>query len=350
MDMYAPDPSGQTANLNPNPVTPKDASMLDPKNPSVVKVTLAGCGGCGINLVRPHKSSNLLYSAKYFDTSMTNSRSGEQVYVVTNGSGSGGHRAENAREIESALPRISDEDLGKADVAVVFFSASGGSGAVLGSLMLREYARRGVRVIAVVVTDSSYAVGASNTLKTLKTLTAVAKANGIYLPLILLSNDNSSGRRGVDEACAQTISNLIDMLAQPVFEVDRNDRLNWINPTKVVQTEPGIRLMSFVTDQPQNYPDAVLGADSQEMVDALLILQNQLDEQTREPLTLPPARLKKTGFYVEKHRRIIGKVSSDISAVEAVIDRIDHMKNLDQSQKHQSISRLADSSNEEVYL
>lgn len=124
MDLTAPEPTGKDVPVH---VTPeREKPTFDTTNPSAVSVTIAGCGGCGINLSRPFKKSDKLANVLYFDTSMTNTRNGESAFIVTNGSGSGSNRAENAHDIERVIPQISDEDIGKADVAIVMFSLSGG--------------------------------------------------------------------------------------------------------------------------------------------------------------------------------------------------------------------------------
>jgi hypothetical protein len=275
----------------------------------------------------------------YFDTSKTNMREGETCHIVTGGSGSGSNRAEHAVNIERAIPQLSDEDLGVGDVAIVMFSLGGGSGSVISAYLIKEYAKRGIRVIAVAVADTSSSVSARNTLNTLKTLTAVSKKNGIYLPLILVTNDEGS-RREVDHTVVKLVTDALDLLVTPVYEVDRTDRLNWINPTKVVDSPPGIKIMSFISNNEIENKKIVIGAESTEMLDSLLILQSE-DEDARDNVGRIPTRSKKVGFYAEKeHRRIIGRVSSDISAVENIITYVDKMQGIDKAQKHSTLDRL----------
>lgn len=353
MDVTAPEPTGNSQPTTPpkvmDPVIPqKGETMLDPKNPSAVTVTVAGCGGCGINLARPFVGNKQLLHTLYFDTSMTNTRSGEKCNIITNGSGSGSNRAENARAIESSVPQIPDDELAIADVAIVKFSLAGGSGSVIGPLLIREYHRRGVRVIGVAVADTSSAVGATNTLNSLKTLTSIAKNNEIYLPLIILSNDQSRGRGGVDELEKALTTELVDILTRSVYEVDRNDRLNWVNPTKIVAAKPGLKLISFESGDQKLDPKMVLGTESTEMVDSLLILRNA--DAPEGGSSLPPSRLKKTGFYYEPHRQIVGRISSDVTSIDKIIDMVEKSSNQDKAQKHQTISRLDTEGEDDLVL
>ena len=281
---------------------------------------------------------------------MTNTRYGETANVLTSGSGSGSNRAENAKSIERTIPQLSEEDLGLGDVAIVICSLSGGSGSVISPLLIREYARRGVRVVGVAVADTSYSVGAKNTLNTLKTLTSVCKNNDLYLPLILVSNDHASTRKAVDECVVALVSDLIDLLTKPVYEVDRNDRLNWLNPSKVVSTSSGIKLMSLISEKKTIDAKIVLGTESEEMVDSLLILQSAPDEAVMAKAKLTPARLKKMGFYNEAYSQIVGKVTSDVTPIENIINQVERAQQADASQKHASVDRLSSDGDDDLVL
>ena len=132
MDLTAPTPSTPSERpvkkTTPAPVstTEENTTMSVSENYSAVSVTIAGCGGAGLNLARAWKPSKQADNVLYFDTSMTNSRHGEDVYVIGEGNGSGSRRAENARDIERLIPQITDKELGLTDVAIVMFSLGGG--------------------------------------------------------------------------------------------------------------------------------------------------------------------------------------------------------------------------------
>jgi hypothetical protein len=218
----------------------------------------------------------------------------------------------------------------------------------LNPLLIREYAKRGTRVISVVVADTSSAVEAKNTLNTLKTINNIAKNNTLYVPMIALSNDLASGRKEVDDAAFMSICHLVELLTADVFEVDRNDRLNWLNPTKVIQTQPGIKLMTFSSEKNKVNDKVVLGYGSSEMVDSLLVLQSQ--ELTTAP-TLMPTRLKKTGFYVDEGQPVlIGMISSDASSIDRIIDSVEQTQHAEKAQKHAKLDRLHSDDDDDLIL
>jgi hypothetical protein len=349
VDNLAPEPMSPTTNI-----VPINSAEANPNisNPSVTKVTIAACGGCGMNLGRIFAGERDSVTLLNFDTSTTNGRKGEQIYVFGEGAGSGSLRSENAREIERKITSLSKEEMGgDGDVAVVIYSLAGGSGSVIGPLLTREYARQfNMRVICVVVADSSSATGAKNTLNTLKTLTQISTNMDLYIPLIMLSNDQPGGRSAADREATTILTDLIDLLTTPVYEVDRNDRMNWVNPSKVVNTKPGLKLMHLVSDNSSTDASVVVGVDSDEMVDSLLITQTP-DEESLHGVVLPPARLKKVGFYGKPNRAIAGKVTSDIKAIDKIIDQVDRMQQIDKSQRTEQLGRLtANSGGDDLIL
>lgn len=355
MDLEAPVPQRNADKKSTAPAVQEDIEMPDVDNPSVVKVIVVGSGGAGINLARSFLTDPRLTKTLYFDTSMTNTRRGEDVHIFANGSGSGSHRAENAALIEREVTQLSDEELGITDsdhnVAIVISSLGGGSGSVINPLLLRDYVRRGIRVIGVFVADTSSSVTAKNNHKTLQTLTSICKNNNIYLPCIMATNDHADSRTQINEAITLMVSDLIDLLTQPVYEVDRNDRLNWVNPTKIVDSSPGIKFISITSSHKFDNPKIILGAQSKEMVDSMLILQSQDNDAIDRKSDLPPARLKKTGFFYDKHQKmIVGKISSDITDINPIIDFVEKMGNQDRAQKHQTVSRLESNSSDDMIL
>lgn len=342
MDITAPEPSSRQVLMGQENLKEVESVF---ENNSGVSVTIVGAGGAGINLARCFKDK---VNTLFFDTSSTNIRNGEKVNILANGSGSGSNRAENARELEGAIPRLNDTELGLADVVIVMFSLAGGSGSTAGPLLIREYANRGAKVVGVAIADTSSSIGAKNTNNTLKTLSAISKHNDIYLPMIIGSNDQAQTRGEVDKTIVTLVTALVGILTKPVYEVDRNDRLNWLNPKKVVDTTAGIKMITFDCEGMQVNTKIILGADSTEMVDSLLILQNTADDVLKSPL--PLARLKKTGFYINEFINIIGKVSSDISSVNLIISQIDKMFDVTKSQKHSTIDRLDVSGDDQLIL
>ena len=224
--------------------------------PPVPKVRIFACGGCGTNLVsRVEGGLASLADVKYFDTSLAN-RLGNNIdpdrfTVLAGGYGSGGERIANFEKIRQALTDLSDDEIGFADIniAVVTFSAAGGSGSVIGPLLVNDLQRRAklrrqeIRVIAVVVGDSQSLTSANNTKRTLQTLRSLAEdsESGFYLPTMVFTN--KVGRNRVDTTLKYRLNALIEVLTLPVLEVDFADRMNAIGPARLINSASGVRLM-----------------------------------------------------------------------------------------------------------
>lgn len=343
----APTPSDTTSIRTAESLTTAP-EPVDQTSTSGVSITLVGAGGAGANLVRPFVNDHRINKLYRFDTSLTNVKGDEKVNILTNGSGSGSNRAENAADIQREIDKLSDKHLGVNDVAIVVFSLGGGSGSVVGPLLLREYCRKGVRPIAVLIADTTSAVSAKNTLNTLKTITAIANNNGLYIPVLLFTNDNVNRRGAVDELVLTHVSTLIALLTSPTYEVDRNDRLNWINSSKVSNASSGVKIIKLSTEGLKTNPEIVLGAESTEMVDSLLILLKNADEAIDTPL--PPSRLKKTGFFTKDFPQIVGSVSSDISDIDKIIDRVEKMQHTESAHTQKNVDRLKSSGSDDLIL
>lgn len=337
MDIKAHVPTERAPSV-PTPAM-QDTHMSQDAVPVKATIEIIGCGGAGINLARQFAKATLIENVRFFDTSTANIREGEYVWNFSDGSGSGGDRRENAREIEKQVPTIPAEHLGEADVVILVFSTAGGSGSVIGPIMAREYARLGRRVICAIIADTSSAKYADNTEATLKTLSAIADNNGIFLPLIVASNDLAPNRAEVDKSLTSSISKTIALIGAPVYEVDRNDRLNWIDPSKLVRTQPGIKLLTIAVEETGINPAVMFGYKSTDMVDSLLVLTQSPEDVLNG---LPAARQKKVGFYISPNSvRVTGQISSDISEINGIIDAIENVQTQDKAQKTVKLDRLA---------
>ena len=220
-------------NIIPEVITPPSTT------PSV---NVFGCGGAGINLLRSVtaylSTRNTKY--RYIDTSYANIHPGEEIIVIQ-GEGSGLVRSHNATPILQKLTKLTDEELNLSDINIVLFSMSGGSGSVVAPLLIRELHRRGKLVIAMTVTSSQSQKHTENTLKTLKSLENDAASYNIYLPICIFNNRFGQGL--VDKVFAHKLERLVDLLTLPTAELDKTDRLHWLNAQKTIGAAPGLRLL-----------------------------------------------------------------------------------------------------------
>jgi len=312
-----------------------------------ITILLAACGGCGINLAGRFSNIKENLIIKELDTSRGNSKFNDKLIIVGDGHGSGSNRAMHARDIESAIPQIDHLFAEKPDVVIVPFSLSGGSGNVIATYLIKEAARQKIIPIAIAIVDTSSSIEAKNTYNALKTLSAVAKQAEIGLPMLIASNDLGT-RATVDDAIINNVGAIVKILRRNVTEVDKRDRLNWIDPHKLVGTAPGLKIMSFTSDNSLGDSSVLIGAESKEMNDSVLVVQRQ--EDFAKDHVLPLTRLKKIGVLQSDGSRLVGRVSSDISQINLIIDNAEQMANTTKAQKHETIDRLGGDTNGDIFF
>ena len=265
-------------------------NVVVPTN-TIPSVTVIGCGGCGINMVR-RSLGNLRACAKYryIDTSYSNVQSGEEVIVV-DGEGSGGVRAELAAKILKKVAAISSEDIHLADINIVVFSMSGGSGSVLAPLLIREIKRRGKLVVAMAVASSESLGHTDNLHKTLQSLENDATKFDICLPISIFDNA-VSGKTAVDMLMPTKLNELVDILTLPTIELDKTDRLHWINVQKTIGAPAGLKIL-WTGGEHNDVELSVLDPDF--ICDSVISIRSA----TRSKPSVPKARTLYEGMFVD---------------------------------------------------
>ena len=218
-------------------------SVVNKINTTAPSVSVLACGGCGINLLRlgykdlVHQVSDV----RRYDTSTANLRDGEEYIPVANGDGSGKVRAEHAGEVPKVLAALSDGEIGLCDINIVLFSLAGGSGSVIGPLLIKDIERRGGKAVAMVVSSTVSEQDTVNSLKTLQSLHSIVTSSNIYLPISIFSN--SAGEHVVNVTLTHRLRQLVWMLTYETTEIDKQDRRNFLNGMKTVKAMPGLRLL-----------------------------------------------------------------------------------------------------------
>ena len=237
-----------------------------------------GLGGCGINLldkVFTHIANlgdgfaSIKFS--YLDTSRANidkiQPRGEFGMVKTQEHsraeihGSGGDRKTNVSDISANIKQYLDSNkylkLNPKEFHIAVFSASGGTGAVAGPLLISELLKKGLPVIALVVGDSSNGLNSINTLNTLASLTTVARSNEAALSVVYVNNhllinrEKGGGMKQAEESADKIILNIMTtcsmFLSGENEAIDNQDMVNIINQAnyKTIQIEPGLYGLTF---------------------------------------------------------------------------------------------------------
>ncbi len=225
------------------------------------KVTFWGCGGFGINQTRllPGFLDYPNASFRIIDTSKANTHKQEiDSRIDVRYVGDDGHgkvRGTNLEVLQQKMDQMVFVDDNESDIDVVIFSLSGGSGSVVGPLIVKALTKKDKPVIVITVADANSTVDCENSIKTIKTIENFAKNS--YVNMILFDN-SISGRNAVDDG----IRSKIDMFMRAINlndirELDKSDIVIAMRPYhhKILSEVRGLYVMRIGNDCPFCYDD-----------------------------------------------------------------------------------------------
>jgi hypothetical protein len=111
---------------------------------------------------------------------------------------------------------------------IVVASASGGSGSVIGPLLLKELLEQGCPAIILMIGSSESSITATNTLNTLKSLEAIGGSLDKPVVMTYQHNGEDATRTEVDERVIGTIDTLAVMCSSNNGALDSRDIHNWL--------------------------------------------------------------------------------------------------------------------------
>jgi hypothetical protein len=225
-------------------------------------LVLHGCGGCGINQVAA--STSVLKELgdgfadiidTYIDTTDKNFKHLEDVnndscYSISDNSykgnaldGAGGERRTNYKFIQESVKDYLDKrgikEHDNGTYHAVVFSAGGGSGSVIGPVLLKNMLERGIPAIAIITGDMETGNLAQNTSNSLATLQSMAKLVNKPISLYYVNNKTSKGN-SIAEREATADKNVLSFLTSLSifvsghnFSLDNQDMNNLFDFTSI---------------------------------------------------------------------------------------------------------------------
>ena len=204
-------------------------------------ITIYSCGGMGVNLGTRFQQFNgakstdaAIISTVYIDTSRSNMRSDitdEQVFLVPSLEGdaldgSGKKRDSNYKHIAPIIPEILHKHRA-GDLNIVIHSASGGSGSVLGPLLVNGLLEQNRNVIVIMAGSRASAVEFKNTRDTFISYDNIATNR--HKPIPIFYRENINGRGVVDGEICSVIPLLATICSGNNRELDSQDITNFLN-------------------------------------------------------------------------------------------------------------------------
>lgn len=209
-----------------------------------IKTRIYCCGGAGTNLgqqLNPHYATHC-----YIDTSQSNRTAGldlDLCHFIEGLDGSGKNRRENyapiAKEVQTVLNRFPAGDFN-----IVLFSAAGGSGSVIGPLVLKGLLEAGFPAVAVVIGSDDSAIAVTNTINTLKSLESISVMAKQPVVMAYLENTVGVSRGQIDQDVLFMLESLGVLTSQENRELDTKDLTNWVQYQKVCAAAPQLSALS----------------------------------------------------------------------------------------------------------
>lgn len=234
------------------------------------KIICHFCGGAGISISDKAISmvsdlgdgfADIEYN--YIDTSDSNyhnlsEKRGEFWQVKTKShsnsliDGSGGERGTNLEDIIDNVSDYLDSKKIKKSVTgeyhMVVFSASGGSGGIIGQGIVKILLQKGIPVFCVCVGDSTTSIYTSNTIKVLENFDRMCVAFKKALCIIYDNNSaehntqNGLAEQNVNKKIFNTISSVALFLSRNLESIDNKDMVHLFDQTQYTSFETPVGL------------------------------------------------------------------------------------------------------------
>lgn len=204
---------------------------------SNIKCRVYCAGGTGMNLGTQITSPT--HDVCYIDTSSSNlsdAMDKEKVHKLQDVDGSGKNRKEHYDKILPEMETVMDR-FPPAIFNIVLFSAGGGSGSVVGPLIVKALLEQKAATVAIVVGSDESSITVTNTINTLKSLESISAMTAE--PVIMAYHENNAGvpLQAVDDEVLFVTEALGELCNQNNHGLDTQDLVNWVQYPKVA---PGL--------------------------------------------------------------------------------------------------------------
>nr|DAR94068.1 MAG TPA: tubulin [Caudoviricetes sp.]DAY32658.1 MAG TPA: tubulin [Caudoviricetes sp.] len=221
------------------------------------QIRFYGASGCGINLslkYAQHKSTEGFADIHtcFIDTSLSNlpkdgSVKEDQIFIFEGIDGSGKLRSTNYHEISKNIKAMVLK-FPPMDVNLVAFSASGGSGNIIGSLLIKELLEKNQTVVALVVGSEESKITTENTVKALQSLDSISRKVNKPIVMAYVHNSPENTRTHNDTLLHNVISSMAVLASRENRELDTCDVANFIDFSKVTSVKEGLSLLYINSD------------------------------------------------------------------------------------------------------
>lgn len=227
-----------------------------------VNMRIYACGGAGINIskgfevyrgIEEEGFSNLNIS--YLDTSKANigkvNTSPDNFYILEDShgivkEGSGKKRVLNYEDVNMRASEILNK-FKPERINVVIHSFSGGSGSVLGPVIVSNLLEKGAAVIVIGVGCTDSRVEVDNTINTIKSYVSISKLRNKTVPCVYYQNSATESRGAIDQKIFSNLILLSAYFSGDNHELDFTDLYNFLNYQEVTDYSPKLSYLELYT-------------------------------------------------------------------------------------------------------
>lgn len=171
------------------------------------------------------------------DKNLTANMNQSSIFVLQGADGSGKQRDHNYKPVVAAMPKILAQHQPE-DYNIVVFTAGGGSGSVIGPVLVGELLQRKAPVIALVIGTTGDETQAQNSVNTIKSLGGVQQQHKRPVVFSYFEVNQHQSQHDVDQQVRGVLSGLLNLLDSDNTIIDNKDIINFLDWTNVRKDLP----------------------------------------------------------------------------------------------------------------
>lgn len=184
------------------------------------------------------------------DKNLTANMPRSSVFLLEGADGSGKQRDYNIKPVMASMDKILAQHQPE-DYNIVLFTAGGGSGSVIGPVLVGELLKRKAPVVALVIGSIGDETQAQNSVNTLKSLAGIQAANKRPVVITYFEVNQHNSQADVDKQVRGMLPSLLNLLDSNNTIIDNKDIVNFLDWTNVRKEIPAqlVSMEVFIGDE-----------------------------------------------------------------------------------------------------
>jgi len=210
-------------------------------------VNVYWCGGAASNISKSVKDLDV--NSFCIDTSVSNLKGIDDstVYLVQDIDGAGKLRSKSYESFNGLEEEVLVKFKPSKDLNIVVSSLSGGSGAIISSIVAKKLITEGFNTIIIGIDSKHSIIEIENSIKTLKSYKGISDTSKKSVTVYYVEN---TSRKEADQQVIRFI-NLMSLLTNKALteEFDTTDLHHFINPEKVTDNKPTVGIIDISANE-----------------------------------------------------------------------------------------------------